>query len=90
MWLRELENTFASQRDLADRVDPHGVAESPGEGPSRSIVIGDEQPPDIFVPCEKGPEVVKSVLAVYPPLALRARIEGKVYLKIWVDAGCEE
>ncbi len=38
-----------------------------------------------FVPVEKEPQVVKAVQPVYPELAKRAGVEGKVYVKILVD-----
>jgi len=81
-----IEKTIASQRKLVELVDPHGVAESPGE-PSKPLAIdGDDNlPPEIFVPVERAPVIVKAVPPVYPPLALKAGIEGKVYVKIWVD-----
>jgi protein TonB len=81
-----LEHTIASQRDLAESVDPHGVGVPSDEGAMTSpIVVEEEAPPDTFVPREKEPVIVKAVPPVYPPLALRAGIEGKVYVKIWVD-----
>jgi TonB family protein len=79
-----VENTIASQRDLVESVDPHGIVDLPGER-SPKIAIDDNLPPEIFVPVEKPPVIVKAVPPVYPPLALRAGIEGKVYVKIWVD-----
>ena len=41
-------------------------------------------PPD-FVPYEKEPTVVKRVEPKYPDLALRAGLEGNVFVKVWVD-----
>lgn len=43
-------------------------------------------PPPDFVPVEKEPRIVKSVVPYYPELAQKAGIEGRVILKIWVDA----
>ncbi len=42
------------------------------------------RPPD-WVLIEKEPVIVRSVNPTYPDLALRAGIEGKVFVKIWVD-----
>jgi TonB family protein len=42
-------------------------------------------PPPDFVAIEKEPVVVKSVAPLYPELAMRAGLEGKVLIKIWVD-----
>ncbi len=47
--------------------------------PSRQV------PPPDFVPVDKEPEIVKSVIPYYPELAQKAGIEGRVILKIWVD-----
>lgn len=81
-----LEKTIASQRDLAELVDPHGVGVSSSEETTTPpIIVEEESPPDAFVPREKEPVIVKAVSPVYPPLALRAGIEGKVFVKIWVD-----
>lgn len=81
-----IEKTIASQKELVELVDPHGVDVSSNEGTTtRPIIIEEETPPDTFVPVEKDPVIVKAVPPVYPPLALRAGIEGKVYVKIWVD-----
>jgi len=41
--------------------------------------------PRTFVPVEKEPVVVKKVEPKYPDLAMRAGLEGKVWVKIWVD-----
>lgn len=41
-------------------------------------------PPD-FIPVEKEPQVVKQAIPMYPALAVRAGIEGRVWVKIWVD-----
>jgi TonB family protein len=79
------ERTIASQPDLADNVDPHGLDYSPGEEEHTPIEIPDETPPPIWVLVEKEPALVKSVAPVYPELALKAGMEGKVYVKIWVD-----
>ena len=48
-------------------------------------MVVDDGPPPIFVPVEKDPVIVKAVAPAYPPLALKAGLEGKVIVKIWVD-----
>ena len=78
--------TIASQGDLGDKVDPHGIDLDGGRlNVPTEIVIPDEAPPDTFLPVEKDPVIVRSVVPPYPPLALRAGIEGKVFVKMWVD-----
>jgi protein TonB len=50
----------------------------------QDIKIDDEPPPD-FVAFEKEPIAVKSVMPKYPDIALRAGLEGNVFVKAWVD-----
>ena len=51
----------------------------------QDIKIEDDGPPPDFVPYEKEPVVVRKVEPKYPEIALRAGLEGNVYLKVWVD-----
>jgi protein TonB len=56
-----------------------------GEGPYvGSGPIDEEQPPD-FRPVERVPVVITRVEPVYPELAIKAGLEGKVWVRIWVD-----
>lgn len=80
------EQTFATQTEMSQVVSP--VGESAGEGPmevEQDITIEDDGPPADFVPYEKEPQIVKKVEPKYPDLAMRAGLEGKVIVKIWVD-----
>jgi len=81
------DKTIPTQGDL-DRVDAaiNGCVDG-GEGASGSIKVPDSivAPPDSFVPVERFPQVVKSVLPDYPDLARRIGIEGRVIVKLWVD-----
>ncbi len=81
------EQTIASQTEMSQTVAP--VAEGSGEGGpvevQQDIQIEDDAPPADFVPVEKQPEIVKRVEPKYPELAMRAGLEGKVTVKIWVD-----
>ena len=80
------DKSIASQGDLANKVDPHGVDLTPRELPRVVEIPPDiDSPPDTFVFVEKDPVIVTSVVPVYPPLALKAEIEGKVFVKMWVD-----
>ena len=81
-----VNQTIATQRELGGGVDPHGTEVSGG----RPVAIpenlpDDNVPPDSFVEVEKYPQIVKAVKPAYPPLAIRAGLEGKVIVKIWVD-----
>jgi periplasmic protein TonB len=79
------EQTFATQQELSQTSSP--VSEGSGTGGGVAIQpdlkIDDEPPPD-FVPYEKEPTVVKKVEPKYPEIALRAGLEGNVFLKVWV------
>lgn len=80
------EQTIATQTEMSQQVAP--VVEGAGsEGVSieQDIKIEDEGPPADFVPYEKEPQIVKKVEPKYPDLAMRAGLEGKVIVKIWVD-----
>jgi protein TonB len=79
------EQTIATQSEMSQEIAP--IAEGAGEGGvsiEQDITI-DDAPPADFVPYEKEPQVVKRVEPKYPELAMRAGLEGKVYVKIWVD-----
>lgn len=56
-----------------------------GYSPGGEFPIDDNTPPPPWVAVEKEPLLVKSVLPVYPELALKAGIEGRVFVRIWVD-----
>lgn len=80
------DQTIATQQQMSDQPAP--VMEgSGGEGVQvqQDIKIEDDSPPADFVPVEKEPVVVKKVEPKYPELAMRAGLEGKVWVKIWVD-----
>jgi protein TonB len=79
------EQTIATQTEMSQQVAP--VSEGlGGEGIAveQDITI-DEGPPADFVPVEKEPVPIKKVEPKYPELAMRAGLEGKVWVKIWVD-----
>ncbi len=80
------EQTFATQQELSQAASP--VSEGTGTGGGVAIQpdlkIEDNEPPPDFVPYEKEPTVVKKVEPKYPEIALRAGLEGNVFLKVWV------
>ncbi len=61
--------------------------QGPVSGGGRLIEIDPNEPPPPFVPFEIAPEPVKQVQPKYPDLAMRAGLEGTVWVKIWVDRG---
>ncbi len=83
------EQTIATQKELSKIVGPvtqgtGGDSVGVSFNPNDIKVNSDEPPPD-FVPVEKEPQIIKSVIPKYPELAQRAGIEGRVIVKIWVD-----
>ena len=77
------EQTIATQTELSAVAAP-AASEGTG-GDAGELKIEDDSPPPDFVPFEKEPVAVKSVKPAYPEIALRAGIEGKVFIKAWVD-----
>ncbi len=83
------EQTIASQQELSKIAGP--ITQGSGGGDSVGVSMGnfkvpdEDGPPPDFVPVEKEPQVVKEVKPTYPELAMRAGIEGRVIVKIWVD-----
>ncbi len=74
------EQTIASQTELSQAVSEATTSTSDGNVDIRI----EEEPPD-FVAVEKEPAIVKRVEPKYPEIALRAGLEGTVYVKMWVD-----
>ena len=81
------DQTIATQTELSQQAAP--VSEGTGTGAGtqiqQDIKIDDEGPPPDFVPYEKEPQIVRKIDPKYPEIALRAGLEGTVYIKIWVD-----
>jgi protein TonB len=80
------EQTMATQTEMSQTIAPV-TGEAAGENVEiqQDIRIDEEAPPADFVPVEKEPQVIKKVEPKYPELAMRAGLEGKVWVKIWVD-----
>jgi periplasmic protein TonB len=82
------EQTLATQHDMNLGAGPGGTgggAEG-GTGVAGDIRIqDDESPPADYVAVEKEPVIIKSVEPKYPDMAVRTGLEGKVWVKIWVD-----
>jgi protein TonB len=82
------EQTIASQTELSNAPAPATDASSSGAGAAQieqDLNISDDVAPPDFVPYEKEPTVIKRVEPKYPDLALRAGLEGNVFVKVWVD-----
>ena len=82
------EQTIATQQELSNAPSP-AVEQDAGGGMQieQDIQIDPDAEPGIdeFVPVEKPPQIVKRVIPIYPPMAMRAGLEGTVYVKILVD-----
>lgn len=79
------EQTIATQQEMSAVQSPVGEGDGDaGIQIEQDIRIEDEAPPD-FVPYEKGPVPVKIIQPEYPEIAKRAGVEGKVFVKVWVD-----
>jgi protein TonB len=82
------EQTIATQTEMSQQTAPlnEGLGDAGGGvAIEQDIKIDDDAPPADFVPVEKEPVVIKKVEPKYPDLAMRAGLEGKVWVKIWVD-----
>lgn len=81
------EQTLATQTEMSQIAAPigEGTGEGGGYEIQQDIQIEDEGPPADFVAVEKEPVVVKKAEPKYPELAMRAGLEGRVWVKIWVD-----
>jgi len=79
------EQTILSQAELSQQAAPALESNTDGGGFDGELQIEDDGPPPDFVPFEKEPVPVKKVEPKYPELALRAGLEGNVFVKVWVD-----
>jgi protein TonB len=81
------DQTISTQAELSRQAAP--VTEQTTGGGEIQIKedIKVDEDPDInaFIPVEKYPSPVKTVQPVYPEIAKRAGVEGKVYVKALVD-----
>ncbi|PIX95342.1 MAG: hypothetical protein COZ25_00915 [Ignavibacteria bacterium CG_4_10_14_3_um_filter_37_18] len=84
------EQTLASQEEMSNVAGPT-ITEGTGRGIqiTKDIKIeqeADDNPDmDKFVAVEKLPEIVVQAKPVYPDLAIRANLEGRVWVKILVS-----
>jgi protein TonB len=56
-----------------------------GTGGTYEPIPTDIMPADSFFAVQREPMVLKSVKPVYPEIALKAGLEGTVFVKLWVD-----
>lgn len=81
------ERTLATQQELSSTPSPflEDLSKDGNVQITPDISIDEDPAMDAFVPYEKGPEIVKKVIPKYPEMALRAGIEGTVWVKVLVD-----
>jgi protein TonB len=81
------DQTFATQTELSKQTSPTQEDLNTGEGNvaiNQDISIDEEPGVNDFVPFEKEPQVALKVKPEYPDIALRAGIEGAVFVKVLV------
>jgi protein TonB len=82
------EQTIATQQEMSSTPSPavEGLDQS-GAKVEQDIKIDSDAEPGMedFIPVEKEPQIVKRSMPKYPDMALRAGLEGTVWVKILVD-----
>jgi protein TonB len=82
------EQTLATQAELSAAPSPAMEQGNLSDNVQiqQDITITDDDPSmDAFIPVEKQPQIVKRVMPKYPDMAVRAGLEGTVWVKILVD-----
>lgn len=82
------DQTLATQAELSAAPSPATELGADAGGDmqiEQDIVIDEEPGMDAFIPVEKQPQIVKRVIPKYPEMAIRAGLEGTVWVKILVD-----
>jgi len=84
------EATIATQTEMSNVPSPVSEELGPGEGNvqvTQDIDVREDAEPgmDEFIPVEKPPQIVTRVMPAYPEMAIRAGLEGTVWVKILVD-----
>jgi protein TonB len=80
------DQTFARQQDMNPTADSLGIATDPNARIEIQPRIEAEDPnPGEFVAVEKLPEVVRDVRPVFPEIARRAGVEGRVWVQVLVN-----
>ncbi len=81
------DRVTATQEQMARQVDPlaNGAGEGAGTGNGTITIPGPaDDAPVRFEAVEKLPEIITRVTPVYPPLAIKAGIEGRVVVNMLV------
>ncbi len=83
------EQTIQTQTEMSNTQSPV-LNEGTGNGNNvqvdpQDFKVDEDKEPEDFVPYEQAPEPVTKVNPTYPEIAMRAGMEGTVYVKIWID-----
>ena len=81
----EVDSTVEFPTQVEAGTEPGDVVAQPGVGGGGGVPVREDEPPPDFVPYESPPAVDKQVQPNYPELAMRAGLEGTVWVKIWID-----
>jgi protein TonB len=84
------EATIATQTEMSNVPSPVTEDLTGGEGAvqvTQDIAVQEDADPtlDEFIPVEKAPQIISKVMPVYPDMAVRAGLEGTVWVKILVE-----
>ena len=80
------EDTFATQGQLGKIADIHwDQFDFTGTIKFPDVIPIEKAPVDTFIALEKEPVLVRTSLPAYPPSALKAGLEGVVFVRVWVD-----
>lgn len=81
------ERTIATQSEMS--AEPSSVLGEFGSADHVEVMddirIDDEPGINEFIPVEKSPQIIRQVLPAYPDMAVRAGLEGTVWIKILID-----
>ena len=80
------DQTFARQQDMNRTADSLGTAaDANARIEVQPKIETEEEDPLVWVPVEKLPEIVKDVPPVFPEIARRAGVEGRVWVRVLVN-----
>jgi TonB family protein len=77
------DKTIEDQRAMSAIAGPASTGEIRVTGNSQPV--SDDSPPPIFRAVEKYPEIIRQVVPAYPELAVKVGLEGRVFVRVWVD-----